>query len=427
MMNDEAVIERLVDAVGAYTADAGGRPDSLEALFTDPITTARRRRSLVSMPALAASVAAAVAGIVVAATSLHGPDGSSAPPARAPGIAVLSSYHLMAPTSERYPAAAYFVTRKVTKLTSKVLQDAPAVARTSDLKVVRTLPLSLMSAHLSADGSRMFGFYFGSGNGAGTANSGSNDQRVRALVNRDNAEHAVYVDFATGDVVELGRAAWPGITGMTVTPDGRTIAYARIAGAPHGTENAKAGGEHSIIRVVDVATGRGREFTVPKQRQVLGLALSPDGRQLAFTETRSGNILFLADLSQPNPAATAVPLTPPQPCLKGAYDFPTWTGAGLFAERECEPDARGLVADVVRIDPRTTLPAGAPLAPLPRGGASALAVLTTASGLEFGFLPVRSSTPYDSGDARVTFRNNEVWVIAAGATSGHRTGLLWGP
>jgi hypothetical protein len=424
MMNDQEVIERLVDAVDAYTADVGHRGDSLDMLFTDPFTARARRGSVVRMVAAAAGVAAAVAGIVFVATTLQGPTASAPPLSHRSDLPVLASYHLMSPTSARYPATDYFVTRKLTKLTSTEMLTAPAIARTSDLKVVRTLPLSLLSPHLSADGTREFGYYFGSADGSGTDNSSSKDPRVKALVNRDNAVHAVYDDFATGDVVELGKAAWPGITSMTATADGRTIAYARIAGAPHGTENSSPANAHAVIRVVDVATGRGREFSVPKHRDVMAMALSPDAKQLAFTETDSGNILFLADLAQRDPAATATAVTPPQPCRKGAYDFPTWTDKGLFAERECEPDARGTVADVVRIDPQTTVPAGPALAPLPAGGSSNLGVVSTPNGIAFTYLPVRSS-PGDQRDDRVLFRNNELWLIRAGETVGHRTGLLW--
>jgi len=96
----------------------------------------------------------------------------------------------------------------------------------------------------------------------------------------------------------------------------------------------------------------------------------------------------------------------------------------LFAERECEPDARGTLADVVRIDPQTTVPVGPALAPMPAGGSSNLGVVSTPNGLAFTYLPVRSS-PGDQRDDRVLFRNNELWLIRAGETVGHRTGLLW--
>ena len=48
-------------------------------------------------------------------------------------------------------------------------------------------------------------------------------------------------------------------------------------------------------------------------------------------------------------------------------------------------------------------------------------------GPEFGYLPARTTTPDANGDMRILFRNNEEWLVKAGATAGHRTGLLWSP
>jgi hypothetical protein len=414
-MNEQLVIERLSSALEARTAHVDGRPDSLELLLLDPRRRGQHRPVMVTA-ALVTAVAAAVVGILVVSTTLRGP-ASSTQPARQPDFG--SAFRITTGTTDRFPANAYFVTRQVTKLTKDVMDDRPVIARTSDLAVVHALPLSLTSAQLSADGSRVFGYYFGSHGGEGTDNSATTDKRVRTLVTRDSAAHAVYYDLATGDVVELGKARFPGITGMTVTPDGRTVAYARID---------TRGGDHTIIRVIDVGTGTGRDIDVPRPHQVLKLALSPDGKRLAFTETESGNILFLAELSQPDAAATATAVVPPQPCLKGAYDYPTWNDQGLFAARECEPDAHGMVSDVVRLDPQTLLPVGDAVAQLPDGGVTSLVVLTTPDGLAFGYSPARPTEPIgDQNDARVLFRENEMWLLEAGSSAGHRTGLLWGP
>ena len=43
----------------------------------------------------------------------------------------------------------------------------------------------------------------------------------------------------------------------------------------------------------------------------------------------------------------------------------------------------------------------------------------------FLYMPARSSTPNDNGDMEILFRNNELWQITAGQTTGHRTGLMW--
>jgi len=413
-MNDNMVIDRLRDALEARTEHVEGRSDSLDLLLLDSHRRPRRHVAVASA-VLAAAAAAAVVGVLLLATTLRGP-ASNTQPSRQPGFG--STYNISAGTTDRYPAADFFVTRQVVKLTKETLTDQPVIARTSDLEVVRTLPMSLIGARLTADGSRMFGYYMGSAGGEGTANSGSPDERVRALVNRDNAAHAVYYDFATGDIVDLGKAAFPGITGMTVTPDGKTAAFASLA---------TRGGDHTTIRIVDVATGHGREIAVPRPHQVMALALSPDGKRLAFTETESGNILFLTDLSKPNPAAAATAVVPPSPCPKAAYDYPTWTDQGLFAARECEPDKRGMVSDVVRLDPQTLRPSGPSLAQLPDGGVLTLVVLQTPSGLAFGYNPARPAGPLgDQRDQRVVFRENELWLIKAGASAGHRTGLIWG-
>jgi len=413
-MNDNMVIDRLRDALEARTEHVEGRADSLDLLLLDPHRRPRRHAAPASA-VLAAAAAAAVVGVLLLATALRGPS-SDTQPSRQPGFG--STYNITAGTTDRYPAADFFVTRQVVKLTRSTFTDRPVIARTSDLKVVRTLPLSLMGARLTTDGSRVFGFYMGSAGGEGTANSGSTDERVRKLVSRDTAAHAVYYDFTTGDIVDLGRAAFPGITGMTVTPNGGTVAFASIA---------TGGGDHTTIRIVDVATGQGRNIAVPRPHQVMALALSPDGKRLAFTETESGNILFLADLSQPNPAATATAVVPPSPCRKAAYDYPTWTDQGLFAARECEPNQRGMVSDVVRLDPQTLQPAGPSLARLPDGGVLTLVVLQTPTGLAFGYAPARTPGRLgDQRDQRVVFRENELWLIKAGASAGHRTGLVWG-
>jgi hypothetical protein len=281
-----------------------------------------------------------------------------------------------------------------------------------------------MGAQLTADGTRVFGYYAGSAGGEGTDNSASTNPSVKHLVDRDLAGHAVYLDFSTGDLVELGKAVWPGIVGMTVTRDGRTVAYSRIV-KPNGPNSEV--GETSTIRIVDVATAKWHDFTVPKHHETLGLALSPDATKLAFTETGTANILFIGDLSQPNPAAAARAVVPPPSCRKGAYDYPIWGEAALYAAQECEPDSHGLTSQVVRLDPSTLQPAGTPIAPLPDGGVLHLDLFASQSGPEFGYVPVRNSTPYDNGDMRIAFRNNEEWLIKAGDTTGHRIGLLWSP
>ena len=394
MNNDQAVIERLQDAVSAYTSTADGRPDSLDALLSRPTPQRSRRRTFVPMTALATGVAAAVVAVLMLATSLRGPAGDVQPLQR-PGVgALLRAVHVAPGTSERFPAGEYFVTRHVTKLSARDLQSEPAIARTADLKIVRILPRTMISARLTADGSRLFGFYIAK-----------------------NVWTAAFLDFATGDLVQIGTAPFPGITGMTVTPDGRTVAYSRLVKSD--------GAENTVIRVYDLRTSRSREFTVPQHRQSLKLALSPDATKLAFTETDSGNILFLANLSDPDPAASAVAVTPPQPCPSGAYDYPTWLDSGLSAAQECDPNAQGMVSQVVRLDPQTLRPAGAPLAPLPDGGVTSLDVMATSTGLEFGYTPVRSATPFDNGNDLILFHNNEEWLIKAGDHAGHRTGLLW--
>jgi len=362
-------------------------------------------------------VAAAVAAIVFGATTLQGPSSSSVQPAQKSGVSQLSATRIANGSDARYPAATYFVGRRATKVTQKEIVDQPVIVRTADLTVVATLPITLMGAHLSSDGSRMFGYYAGSAGHAGTDNSDSTNPAVKRLVNRDRSFHAVYYDFSTGDVVQLGVAAWPGITGMTATPDGQTIAYARTV--------TSKGRESTVIRVLNVATAKWHEFTVPRHRQTLALALSPDATKLAFTETDSGNILFMADLADANPAASATAVVPPQPCRNGAYDYPIWADAGLYAARECEPDSRGLVSDVVRLDPTTLVPAGASVVPLPDGGVLHLNLLATPSGPEFAYVPARSATPDEHGDMRIVYMNNLEWLVKPGESTGHRTSLLW--
>src|SRR3954468_12121088 len=153
MINDEAVIERLQDAVTAYTSTAEGRPDSLDALLHAMPQPQSRRRTVVSMAALAAGVAAAVAAIVFAASTLQGPSSSSSvQPAQRTGVAHFTATRITAGSDARYPASSYTVVSRVTKLTKKEMPTEPVIARTPDLKVIRTLPISLMGAQLTADG-----------------------------------------------------------------------------------------------------------------------------------------------------------------------------------------------------------------------------------------------------------------------------------
>jgi hypothetical protein len=426
MINDEAVIERLQDAVTAYTAHADGRSDSLDALLYATPQRASHRRRVVSKAALTTGVAAAMAAIVFGATALQGPPSSSSvQPLQRSGVSHFAATHITAPTSARYPSSSYFVGRHVTKLTKKEMLDEPVIVRTSDLKVMATLPISLYDSQLTPDGTRVFGYYAGAAGHEGTENSESKNPAVKALVSRDTSGHAVYFDFSTGDVVEVGKAAWPGIVGMAIAPNGSTLAYSRVVksnGQNFAVGEEDQPGENSIIRVIDVATSKWHEFTV-KHHQTLGLALSPDATKLAFTETQTTNLLFMADLSQPNPAASARPVVPPQPCAKGGYDHPAWLDSGLYAVQECEPNARGLVDQVDRIDPKTLQPVGSPVAPLPDGGILSFEVAATGQDLSFLYMPART-TSSNEGDMRVLFRNNELWRIKSGETVGHRTGVL---
>ncbi|HMC69951.1 MAG TPA: hypothetical protein VKJ07_12420, partial [Mycobacteriales bacterium] len=162
MMNDEAVIERLQEAVTAYTARADGRPDSLDALLYETPVRRSRRRTVVSMSLLTTGVAAAVAAIVFGATALQGPSSSSSvQPAQKSGVSHFSATRIAAGSSVRYPSSSYFVARHVTKLTKKELVDEPVIVRSSDMKVMTTLPIGLMAARLTSDGTRVFGYYAG--------------------------------------------------------------------------------------------------------------------------------------------------------------------------------------------------------------------------------------------------------------------------
>ena len=178
MINDEAVIERLQDAVGAYTAQAEGRRDSLDALLHAAPERTPHRRRVVPMAALTTGVAAAVAAIVFGATALQGPSSTSqAQPSHKSGVGVLSATSITAGTSARYPSSSYFISRHVTKLTKKQLLDEPVIVRTSDQKVMTTLPIALMDAQLTSDGTRLFGYYAGSAGHAITDNSNSSNAR----------------------------------------------------------------------------------------------------------------------------------------------------------------------------------------------------------------------------------------------------------
>ena len=108
----------------------------------------------------------------------------------------------------------------------------------------------------------------------------------------------------------------------------------------------------------------------------IGHLQPPGHRRATFAVTTA----VVVEARMPPTSRSGMPLSsravvPPLSCRKGAYDYPTWLESGLYAAQECEPDSRGVVANAVRLDPGTLLPAAAPLAPLPDGGVLTLAVV----------------------------------------------------
>jgi hypothetical protein len=86
--------------------------------------------------------------------------------------------------------------------------------------------------------------------------------------------------------------------------------------------------------------------------------------------------LFTVRVRDPHMQLTA--LTNPASSCPGddTYDYPVWTGQGLFAQYNCSNDSRTKVAQIVRLDPADGHQL-AVLAHLPAGG---LAFLKAAEG-----------------------------------------------
>jgi hypothetical protein len=368
---------QITETYDTLTSHVYGDPASLAKLIAhEPVL--RRRRKL-QLTAAAASLVVLVAGSVAGVSALtRNRDEASVSTASGTQVA--------------YPPSKYFV--------AAVRPDRTTIFRTSDDKIAYEMSLSLIHAQLSPNGHRVFGYFYGADRGESTANNCPSAGQVYApcwpevpesiqrLVAHDSDIHIGYLDLTTNHFTTL--ASFPGYTprvginGEAISLDGSTVAYTTQADQDDGPVT---------LHVVRVANGETKSYPVPPAAdQIVGMALSPDGHQLAFHENGTSNV-YLTDLSGGDPLASARPLTVAAACTADGADYfdnPVWNAQGLFVQQQCGGDARTLTANVVRIDPVTGQVAST-VAQLPAGGADEIDLGETPRGPRVLFMPATGS------------------------------------
>lgn len=314
-MTAPEVERRIADALVARTQHVYGDAASLRELQRR--LPARRRFGSGPMLAAAAAVVLIVAGAAYVGDALRTDDQPSpaAPAGRAPA------------EGTGYRPTNHFVA--VTRAGRSVIVRA-------DGTVVRMLPKTLGGAVLSPDGNRVYGVWRSPGP------KEINGTPVRT-------EHVSYIRLADNHVIVV--ATKPGtVTGLSLSADGGTIAYALL--------DRSVTPERTTIFVHDLNRDRDWAYRVPEGRQVIPMSLSPDGSRLAFTQTHTKDVLFIARVANPRAVVDADPTprdlnarpVPALTCPRGMYYNPQWTTLGLFAVRQCDQSSRTEFS-IVRLDP----------------------------------------------------------------------------
>jgi hypothetical protein len=145
------------------------------------------------------------------------------------------------------------------------------------------------------------------------AAAGDDHTFYAAWASADTCRSAVYRLAAPSGGTTRALDVAGDVTGLAVSPDGRRIAYAMWADGP---AESFCGGTHEI-HVRDLASGRERVWAVPSAadlriHSIVGLVWSPDGRYVAFAY--ADRAVHRIDTTA---AAGALPSLPPDPQVTG--------------------------------------------------------------------------------------------------------------
>lgn len=331
--DDARVTDLLSTALQARTENVYGAPDSLSRLRAElqrPDTAPRRaprRRSVEREPrralkpllsglAVVIAIAAVIAGI-----NLARPDSTK-------GLANRPA--TLSTTGSNYRPGAYYPAITAT--------GQPVIVRASDDKPVRLLPSAkraegyddaLWSMVLSPDGTRVYGVY---------EQVGADGEGLPFSV---AAQHVAYIDLATNRIITV--ASRDGvITGMSLSADGSTIAYA-LAASPELPRNRYAVYVHNLRNDSD------RHFLLAPGQTPVPMALSPDGSRLAFRSNADASSVWL--VSTTTGASVPGPLRLPNgDCGNPSYRNVQWTRSGLYAVQICAPDGGTITVGLARYD-----------------------------------------------------------------------------
>lgn len=388
-MNDEEIGAQLALMLRQRTDAVTGRATSLEDLLAAAPKRRLRHPTKVWVPA--AAVACLVGLIVGGAFALK--PGGGAPLSQSSGST--ADVALGTGTATTFPPAQYFLALN--------REGATVIVRTADDRVERTLPISLMSARLSTDGTRVYGAYYGSLPPAGDGGASSQDRSIVAnscpnkrvnpapcwvpaatqrLVARDADYHLGYLDLATDRFTTIQAVSWGPNADNTVltstsSPDGSVAAWVTQPWGNIGTVT---------LHILDVGSGERTDIVVPDQHQVPWMTAAPDGSQLVMRVNNTPEGLFTVRTRDSRMQLTAL-TDPPSTCPgDDTYDYPVWTGQGVFAQYNCSNDGRTKLAQIVQVDPADGHQI-ATVANLPTGGLTFLKVAEGPSGPRLLFAP----------------------------------------
>jgi len=311
-MTQDPLARALRDTCATLTAHMLVPASSLDALLDKvPVDSGHRSQRRRLLPIGAALVsAAAVSATVVLGLQL----GDRTHRASAlPGTGVAAS--------GPFPSSEYFLATRSRPF--RPPQGHPpqvVIVRASDHTAVATIPPKTLdesnSPVLSPDGSRIYATW-------------SNPSRMG------------YYDLTTGKTVVLDSRHGI-LTGLTISADGKTLAYEWV-GTPGSPETSTS----IVIRDLDTEEARFLP-NAPAGPQVLSMALSPDGAQLAVVPTTTTTRpLLLVRTTDARAFGHPARVTGFGCATHSAYE-PRWTVHGLYALDFC-----GQASDLVTIDPKT--------------------------------------------------------------------------